>query len=75
LEFVTAPATATASIAKQEAGSTKQLVLGNRFHKRLTMIKNYLKIAWRNLIKDKAFSLINLSGLSLGMASSLLIML
>ncbi|MEO5892100.1 MAG: ABC transporter permease [Ferruginibacter sp.] len=39
------------------------------------MIKNYLKIAWRNLIRNKAFSVINISGLALGMACSLLIML
>jgi hypothetical protein len=39
------------------------------------MFKNYFKTAWRNLIKDKSFSLINVSGLALGMASSLLIML
>ena len=39
------------------------------------MFKNYFKIAWRNLIKNKTFSLINILGLSLGMACSLLIML
>src|SRR3982751_4540327 len=39
------------------------------------MIKNYLKIAWRNLIRNKAFSAINIAGLALGMACSLLIML
>jgi putative ABC transport system permease protein len=39
------------------------------------MIKNYFKIAWRNLIRNKAFSTINISGLALGMACSLLIML
>jgi putative ABC transport system permease protein len=39
------------------------------------MIRNYFKIAWRNLVKNKAFSLINISGLALGMACSLLIML
>jgi putative ABC transport system permease protein len=32
------------------------------------MIKNYLKIAWRNLIKNKASSLINIGGLAMGMA-------
>ncbi len=37
------------------------------------MIKNYLKIAWRNLIKNKAHSLINITGLSVGMAVALLI--
>jgi ABC-type antimicrobial peptide transport system permease subunit len=39
------------------------------------MLKNYLKIAWRNLLKNKMFSLINILGLALGMACSLLIML
>ncbi|MBO9152288.1 ABC transporter permease [Chitinophaga sp. GCM10012297] len=37
------------------------------------MIKNYLKIAWRNLRKNKMFSLINIAGLSTGMAVALLI--
>lgn len=37
------------------------------------MIKNYLKIAWRNLLKNKTFSLINIAGLSTGMAVALLI--
>jgi putative ABC transport system permease protein len=32
------------------------------------MIKNYLKIAWRNLIKNKVSSLINIGGLAIGMA-------
>lgn len=39
------------------------------------MIRNYLKVAWRNMVHNKAFSLINISGLALGMACSLLIML
>src|SRR3954465_13623606 len=39
------------------------------------MIKNYFKIAFRNLTKNKAFSLINIMGLALGLACSLLIML
>src|SRR3982751_3083522 len=39
------------------------------------MIKNYLKIAWRNIIRNKGFSAINISGLALGMACSLLILL
>jgi putative ABC transport system permease protein len=38
------------------------------------MIKNYLKIAWRNLFKYKGFSFINITGLALGMASCLLIL-
>ncbi|MEP6750257.1 MAG: ABC transporter permease, partial [Bacteroidota bacterium] len=39
------------------------------------MLKNYLKTAWRNVTKSKVFSFINIAGLSLGMASSLLIIL
>lgn len=37
------------------------------------MIKNYLKIAWRNLLKNKVFSLINIIGLSFGVAACILI--
>src|SRR5689334_13243253 len=39
------------------------------------MFKNYFKTAWRNLIKDKQFSLLNLLGLSSGLACVLLIYL
>lgn len=39
------------------------------------MFKNYLKIAFRNLFKGKLFSLINLTGLSIGTAAVILIML
>src|ERR1017187_5040996 len=39
------------------------------------MIKNYFKIAWRNLIKNKAFTAINISGLAIGIATCLTIML
>jgi len=39
------------------------------------MIKNYLKVAWRNLFRNKFFSAINILGLALGMACSLLILL
>lgn len=39
------------------------------------MLKNYLLVALRNLKRNKAFSLINILGLALGMACSLVIML
>jgi putative ABC transport system permease protein len=38
------------------------------------MIQNYFKTAWRNLKKNKTFSLINISGLSLGLAACVLIL-
>ena len=37
------------------------------------MLKNYFKIAWRNLLKNKKSSLINISGLAIGMAVAMLI--
>ena len=39
------------------------------------MIKNYLKVAWRNLLKRKTYTLINILGLATGMAVCLLIVL
>jgi len=37
------------------------------------MFKNYLKIAWRNLWKNKGYSAINIGGLAIGMTCFLLI--
>ena len=39
------------------------------------MFKNYLKIAWRNLMKRKIFTAINILGLAIGFGSSILIYL
>lgn len=39
------------------------------------MFKNYFKIAWRNLIKRKVFTVINILGLSIGFGSAILIYL
>ena len=39
------------------------------------MLRNYFKTAFRNIIRHKAYSLINISGLAIGMASSILILL
>src|ERR1700743_1795057 len=39
------------------------------------MFKNYLKVAFRNLWKNKGFSFINILGLAIGMASAVLILL
>jgi putative ABC transport system permease protein len=37
------------------------------------MIKNYFKIAWRNLVKNKSSAFINISGLAVGMTVAMLI--
>ena len=39
------------------------------------MIKSYFKIAWRNLLKNKIYSLINIGGLAVGMGVAILIAL
>lgn len=39
------------------------------------MLKNYFKIAWRNLVKNKGYSAINIGGLAVGMAVAMLIAL
>jgi len=39
------------------------------------MIKNYFKTAWRNLWKNKTYSFINITGLAVGMAACILILL
>ncbi|WP_461103556.1 ABC transporter permease [Spirosoma koreense] len=39
------------------------------------MLTNYVKIAWRNLVRNKAFSAINIVGLAIGLATCLIISL
>jgi putative ABC transport system permease protein len=37
------------------------------------MLKNYFKIAWRNLLKNRVYSIINITGLATGMAVAMII--
>src|SRR5687768_7322426 len=39
------------------------------------MLKNYIKIAWRNLIRNKVYSAINILGLAIGISACILIFL
>ncbi|HXB44744.1 MAG TPA: ABC transporter permease [Puia sp.] len=39
------------------------------------MLKNYFKIAWRNINRNKAYAFINITGLAIGVAACLLIFL
>lgn len=39
------------------------------------MLKNNFKITWRNLYKNKAYSIINIAGLAIGLASFIVILL
>ncbi|MBE7174434.1 MAG: ABC transporter permease [Williamsia sp.] len=37
------------------------------------MLTNYFRVAWRNLLRNKVFSIINITGLAVGMAAVMLI--
>ena len=39
------------------------------------MFRNYLKIAWRNLLRNKIYAFINIAGLAIGLACAMLILL
>ena len=39
------------------------------------MFKNYLKIAWRSLIANRLFSILNITGLAVGISATLMILL
>ena len=41
----------------------------------LIMLRNYMKITWRNIKRHKAYSFINISGLAIGIACCLMILL
>lgn len=41
----------------------------------VAMLKNYIKTAWRNLLKNKFYALINIVGLTAGLAIGILILL
>jgi putative ABC transport system permease protein len=55
-----------------EFGATIKGIKGNK--NLIKMWKNYFKVAYRNLWKNKVFSLINILGLAIGMAACLLIL-
>ena len=54
--------------------SSPGLIMSN-LHWRLSMLKNYLKVALRNITRSKGFSGINIIGLSIGIACFILILL
>ncbi|MCP4725700.1 MAG: ABC transporter permease, partial [bacterium] len=51
------------------------LLIAKNTLRNVIMFKNYLKIAFRNLIRQKAFSFINILGLSIGLTGSFIILL
>jgi putative ABC transport system permease protein len=54
-----------------------EIILRNKFilpSIRIYMLRNHIKIAFRNFARQKSYTLLNIVGLSLGMAASLLIL-
>jgi putative ABC transport system permease protein len=65
------PVSSWAVISKH---GTAQYWTGTKSNRKL-MLKNYFKIAWRNLMRNKSYATINVTGLAIGIASCLLIFL
>lgn len=64
------------NVVKFFRGHTLKRRKSNRYtQNNIAMFKNYFKIAFRNAIKQKAYTFINLSGLAIGLTSFILIML
>jgi len=49
------------------------VLISTRKLNRISMFKNYLKMAWRNMLYNKGYSALNITGLAAGMAVALLI--
>ncbi|MFT6478915.1 MAG: ABC-type antimicrobial peptide transport system permease subunit [Spirosomataceae bacterium] len=49
------------------------IAIGTNSYTLQIMIKNYFKIAWRNLLKNKMYSFVNIFGLAVGMAVTIMI--
>ncbi|HTF18802.1 MAG TPA: ABC transporter permease [Chryseolinea sp.] len=52
---------------------TQSLIIKSENPNHLTMLKNYITIAWRNMNRQKTFTLINVFGLAVGLAACLVI--
>ncbi|HXB95565.1 MAG TPA: ABC transporter permease, partial [Puia sp.] len=57
------------------AHSRKTLEKRRIFFPNNGMFTNYFKISWRNILRYKSFSFVNIGGLAIGMASAILILL
>ena len=54
---------------------SRELIAKSSYLKAFFMIKNYFKTAWRNLTKNKFYSAINITGLAIGLAVGIMILL
>ncbi len=73
LRDLTQPASAQATTAS--AKSATPAANGRRFRASFDLLLNYFKIARRSLYRNKGFSAINISGLAIGLASAIVLLL
>ena len=67
--------TQAASAQDKSATATAAKDRQSRFHASLDLFLNYFKIARRSLYRNKSFSAINISGLAIGLASAIVLLL
>jgi len=60
---------------RRQALRSLPLLIKNLVYWSLQMIKNYLKVALRNIARHKGYSFINITGLAIGMACCILILM
>lgn len=56
-------------------GIIRSFRLTNKLLNQHDMLRNYLKVAWRNLLKQRLYALINIAGLTLGMSCFILLLM
>lgn len=61
--------------SKSECVSTRPVLFFNFLNEGYLMFTNYLKIAWRNLWKQKVFAAVNIAGMSVAICAALLLSL
>src|ERR1700754_4307307 len=66
-------ATVSPTIVPEPAQSRQSLA--SRITHNVDLLDNYFKIAWRSLHRNKGFSAINISGLAIGLASAIVLLL
>ncbi|MGN6294965.1 MAG: ABC transporter permease [Chitinophagaceae bacterium] len=69
------PLRAFKPVVKAKAPETKPRVMPGLRSFNKGILHNYAAVAWRNLVRNRSFSIINITGLALGMVSAVVILL
>jgi len=68
------PAQATSAQLNPTAPAPRRPLRSRLIH-HIDLLENYFKIAWRSLLRNRGFSAINISGLAIGLASAIVLLL